>query len=283
MFKIFKIFLFVGGFFFLMVSCKKAITPTSTKVSSENIDKEVAITPDVKMVLIKGGDYQPFYGTDSSLVKVDDFLLDERPVTNQEYLDFVKKNPKWKRSNIKAIFADDTYLKDWQDDERLPKNADPNAAVTYVSWFAAKAYAKSAGKRLPTLDEWEFVAMADEESKNARDKPTYSAHLINLYNEKDRQKHKVKISKPNFYGVYNMFDLVWEWTDDFNSIMTTSDSRTAEFDDKALFCASAATSTTDVLNYASFMRYAFRSSLKASYTVGNLGFRCAKDPSNTTK
>ena len=283
MFKIFKIFLFLGGFFFLMVSCEKAITPTSTKVSSENIDKAVAITPDVKMVLIKGGDYQPFYGTDSSLVKVDDFLLDERPVTIQEYLDFVKKNPKWKRSNIKAIFADDTYLKDWQDDETLPKNADPNAAVTYVSWFAAKAYAKSAGKRLPTLDEWEFVAMADEESKNARDKPTYSAHLINLYNEKDRQKHKVKISKPNFYGVYNMFDLVWEWTDDFNSIMTTSDSRTAEFDDKGLFCASAATSTTDVLNYASFMRYAFRSSLKASYTVGNLGFRCAKDPSNTTK
>ena len=281
--KIFKILMFVGGFFFLLTSCEKANTLSTTNVSSDNSEMEVAVTPDVKMVLIKGGDYQPFYGTDSTLVKVEDFLLDERPVTNADYLDFVKKNPKWKRSNIKALFADETYLKDWQDDETLPKNADPNAAVTYVSWFAAKAYAKSAGKRLPTLDEWEFVAMADEESKNARDKPTYSAHLINLYNEKDRQKHKVKISKPNFYGVYNMFDLVWEWTDDFNSIMTTSDSRTAEFDDKGLFCASAATSTTDVLNYASFMRYAFRSSLKASYTVGNLGFRCAKDPSNTTK
>lgn len=275
--------MFVGGFFFLLVSCEKANTLSTKKVSSDTVEKEVAINPDVKMVLIKGGDYQPFYGTDSTLVKVEDFLLDERPVTNAEFLDFVKKNPKWKRSNIKAIFADDTYLKDWQDDETLPKNADPNAAVTYVSWFAAKAYAKSAGKRLPTLDEWEYVAMADEETPNAREKPTYSAHLINLYNEKDRQKNKVKISAPNFYGVYNMFDLVWEWTDDFNSIMTTSDSRTAEFDDKGLFCASAATSTTDVLNYASFMRYAFRSSLKANYTVGNLGFRCAKDLSNTTK
>lgn len=281
--KIFKILMFVGGFFFLMFSCEKANMLSPKKVSSDTAENEVAINPDVKMVLIKGGDYQPFYGTDSTLVKVEDFLLDERPVTNAEFLDFVKKNPKWKRSNIKAIFADDTYLKDWQDDETLPKNADPNAAVTYVSWFAAKAYAKSAGKRLPTLDEWEYVAMADEETPNARDKPTYSAHLINLYNEKDRQKNKVKISAPNYYGVYNMFDLVWEWTDDFNSIMTTSDSRTAEFDDKGLFCASAATSTTDVLNYASFMRYAFRSSLKANYTVGNLGFRCAKDPSNTTK
>ncbi|MDQ0476245.1 formylglycine-generating enzyme family protein [Chryseobacterium sp. MDT2-18] len=279
--KIIKIFLFLGGFFFLMVSCEKANTLKSTEGSSSSTQKETAITPDVKMVLIKGGDYQPFYGEDSTLVKVADFLLDERPVTNAEFLDFVKKNPQWKRSNIKAIFADDTYLKDWQGDETLPENADPNAAVTYVSWFAAKAYAKSAGKRLPTLDEWEYVAMADEESPNARNKPTYSAHLINLYNEKDRQKNKVKSSAPNYWGVYNMFDLVWEWTDDFNSIMTTSDSRTAEFDDKGLFCASAATTATDVLNYASFMRYAFRSSLKANYTVGNLGFRCAKDASNT--
>ena len=231
MVKFFKLLLFIGGFLFLFVSCEKANTLNSAETSSDQIEKEVAITPDVKMVLIKGGDYQPFYGEDSTLVTVQDFLLDERPVTNADFLDFVKKNPKWKRSKIQAIFADDTYLKDWQDDETLPKNADPNAAVTYVSWFAAKAYAKSAGKRLPTLDEWEYVAMADEESANAREKPTYSSHLINLYNEKDRQKNKVK----------------------------------------------------DVLNYASFMRYAFRSSLKADYTVGNLGFRCAKDPSNTTK
>ena len=267
-----------------MVSCEKANTLQSKEIASNNTtEKDAAITPDVQMVLIKGGDYQPFYGEDSTLVKVDDFLLDERPVTNAEFLDFVKKNPQWKRSEVQTIYVDDTYLKDWQDDETLPKDADPNAAVVYVSWFAAKAYAKSAGKRLPTLDEWEYVAMADEETANARDKPAYSAHLINLYNEKNRQKNKVKISAPNYWGAYNMFDLVWEWTDDFNSIMTTSDSRTAEFDDKGLFCASAATTTTDVLNYASFMRYAFRSSLKANYTVGNLGFRCAKDPQNTSK
>ena len=280
--KIFKTLFFLGSFFFVFMSCDKVVSKTLTEDASSDVAKEVRITPDVKMIQIKGGDYLPFYG-DSSLVKVQDFLLDERPVTNAEFLDFVKKNPKWKRSNIKTIFADDTYLKNWQDDETLPKDADPNSPVTFVSWFAAKAYAKSAGKRLPTLDEWEFVAMADEESANARDKATYSAHLINLYNKKYREKNKVQQSKPNYYGVYNMFDLVWEWTDDFNSIMTTSDSRTAEFDDKGLFCASAATSAADVLNYASFMRYAFRSSLKANYTVENLGFRCAKDLQETSK
>ncbi|KIA89710.1 formylglycine-generating enzyme family protein [Kaistella jeonii] len=274
--SIFKIFLYIGGFFFILISCNKKGTEISSKKVPAAITQEAAIHPNVKMISIKGGSYLPFYG-DSSLVKVDDFLLDERPVTNKEFRDFVIKNPKWKRSNIKTIFADDTYLKNWQNDETLPKNADPDAPITFVSWFAAKAFAKSAGKRLPTLDEWEFVAMADEEIANARKKPTYSAHLINLYNEKLREKNKVMISKPNFYGVYNMFDLVWEWTDDFNSIMSTADSRNGEFDDKGLFCASAATSATDVLNYASFMRYAFRSSLKANFTVENLGFRCAKD------
>ncbi len=280
--KIFKIFLYIGSFFFVFLACSKKQAGTKEKDASTFSPKEIQITPNVKMVSIKGGKYLPFYG-DSSLVEVQDFLLDERPVTNAEFLDFVKKNPKWKRSNIKTLFADDTYLKNWQDDETLPKNADPEAPVTFVSWFAAKAFAKSAGKRLPTLDEWEYVAMADEESANARKKPEYSAHLINLYSEKLREKKKVQLSKPNYYGVYNMFDLVWEWTDDFNSIMTTADSRTGDFDDKGLFCASAATSAADVLNYASFMRYAFRSSLKANYTVENLGFRCAKDLQKNSK
>lgn len=271
-----------GSFFFLMQSCGEAAAENSPP-DNFTFSKEVSITPQVKMVTIKGGEYQPFYGEDSSLVAVHDFLLDERPVTNREFLDFVKKNPKWKRSNVKAIFADETYLQDWQDDETLPKKANPDAAVTYVSWFAAKAFAKSAGKRLPTLDEWEYVAMADEESPNARQKPTYSSNLINLYNEKERQTKVVMRSKPNYWRIYNMFDLVWEWTDDFNSIMTTSDTRSGNFDDKGLFCAVAATTATDALNYASYMRYAFRSSLKANYTVSNLGFRCAKDINSTTK
>ena len=278
---IFKTLIYFSGFF-LLVSCEK--TPfITTDILPQNPKEETAIHPDVKMVLIKGGEYQPFYGEDSSLVKVEDFLLDERPVTNAEFLNFVKKNPQWKRSQVQRVFADETYLKDWQDDETLPKNADPQAPVTFVSWFAAKAYAKSAGKRLPTMDEWEYVAMADEDTVNARSKPSYSAHLINLYNQKNRQNGAVKKSRPNYWGIYNMFDLVWEWTDDFNSIMTTSDSRTAEFDDKGLFCAAGATSTTDVLNYAAYMRYAFRSSLNANFTVGNLGFRCAADPENHKK
>lgn len=235
----------------------------------------------VKMVYITGGLYKPFYGSDTVLVKVDPFVMDERPVTNNEFLQFVKFNPQWRKSRIKKIFSDTTYLKNWPSDLSLPTNADPDAPVCYVSWFAAKAFAQSVGKRLPTLDEWEFVAMSDEVSPNARSKSNYSDAIIDLYLIKDRQYKPVKQSNPNYWGVYNMFDLVWEWTDDFNSVLSTNDSRAGQYDDKNLFCAGNATSATDILNYAAFMRFALRTSLKASYTVGNLGFRCAKDTLQT--
>lgn len=231
----------------------------------------------VHMVYIPGGEYKPFYGSDTELVKVDAFLVDERAVTNSEYLQFVTLNPQWRKSNIKKLYADSNYLKDWTSDLSLPTTADPNAPVCSVSWFAANAFAHAAGKRLPKLDEWEFIAMSDEVSPNARAKKNYSDAIIDLYLIKGRQFKPVKQSKPNYWGVYNMFDLIWEWTDDFNSILSTNDSRSGQYDDKSLFCAGSATSSTDILNYAAFMRFALRTSLKANYTVANLGFRCAKD------
>ncbi len=240
-------------------------------------DPLVSSTATVKMVLIRGGGYKPFYGNDSDYVKVRPFLLDERPVTNGEFLEFVRLNPSWRKSSVKKVFADSTYLRDWPSDLVMPAGADPAAPVCYVSWFAAKAFAQSVGKRLPTLDEWEFVAMSDDITANARSKASYSDHIVTQYMLKNKQYLPVKQSQPNYWGVYNMFDRVWEWTDDFNSVLTTADSRTGQYDDKGLFCAASATSATDVLNYAAFMRFGFRASLKANYTVSNLGFRCAKD------
>lgn len=264
----------------LLVSCNKQnneLAINTNNHSKSNSNTIHPISSDVKMVYIPGGEYKPFYGSDSVLTKVAPFLLDETAVTNEEFLAFVKANPQWSKSNIKKIFADSTYLRDWQSDTELPKNAKPDAPICFVSWFAAKAYAQSVGKRLPTLDEWEFVAMADEVSPNARTKPEYSNNITSLYLQKDRQFNSVKQSKPNYWGVYNIFDLIWEWTDDFNSVLTTNDSRTGQYEDKNLFCAGSATSSTDVLNYAAFMRFALRTSVKANYTIANLGFRCVKD------
>jgi formylglycine-generating enzyme required for sulfatase activity len=229
------------------------------------------------MVYIPGGEYKPFFGSNTTLVKVAPFLMDERAVTNEEFLQFVIANPQWQKSNIKRLFADTNYLKTWPTDITLPENVLKDAPVCNVSWFAAKAFAQSVGKRLPTLDEWEFVAMADADTANARSKPKYSDDIIDLYLQKNRQFKSVKQSPPNYWGIYNMFDLIWEWTDDFNAVLTTGDSRSGEYNDKNLFCAGGATSATDVMNYAAYMRFALRTSIKADYTIGNLGFRCAKD------
>jgi formylglycine-generating enzyme required for sulfatase activity len=264
---------------FMLISCDKQKETYSPVVQNESTDTDTLqpIQVNVNMVYIPGGDYLPFYGEDSVLVHVSPFMMDERPVTNQEFLAFVTANPKWRKSAVKRIYADSNYLKLWVSDLELPAGADPNAPVCNVSWFAAKWFAESVGKRLPTLDEWEFVAMADADTPNARRKPSYSDYIVDLYLVKNKHLNQVKQSPPNYWGVYNMFDLIWEWTDDFNSIMITGDSRTGQYDDKGLFCAGAATNSTDVMNYAAFMRFGLRTSLKARYTVANLGFRCAKD------
>lgn len=71
--------------FFLSCTDKKADT---TLVHKKDTLK--SIKSDTKMVYIKGGDYVPFYGTNNKTVAVSSFLIDEKPVTNREYLEFLK-------------------------------------------------------------------------------------------------------------------------------------------------------------------------------------------------
>jgi formylglycine-generating enzyme required for sulfatase activity len=60
----------------------------------------------------------------------------------------------------------------------------------------------------------------------------------------------------------------------------TGESRADGGLERNLFCGSGSVSAKDREDYAAFMRLGFRSSLGASYTVPNLGFRCAKDVAN---
>ncbi|PVW15911.1 formylglycine-generating enzyme family protein [Marixanthomonas spongiae] len=228
------------------------------------------------MATIERGSYTPLYGRDSSQVAVDAFLLDTVPVTKAEYLAFVKDNPKWRKSNVKGLFADDNYLNAWQGDLQLNPNDKEDEPVTNVSWFAAKAYCKCQGKRLPTLDEWEYVAMADDNSPDARKKDSYNQYILSWYERPKDEHQQIGSTRKNYWGVYDMHGLVWEWTQDFNSVLISSESRNGG-KNKNLFCSAAAVGATDLMNYAAFMRYAFRSSVKGNYTINNLGFRCAKD------
>nr|WP_315140235.1 formylglycine-generating enzyme family protein [uncultured Flavobacterium sp.] len=230
------------------------------------------------MVSIKRGAYVPLYGTtDKKPVEITAFNMDVYPVTNAQYLAFVKKYPEYSRSKMKGIFADKSYLSHWQSDFNYGKTNLSNAAATNVSWFAAKKYCECQGKRLPTMDEWEYVAMADEKRIDARTKEDFNRYIMSWYEKPKTYANPVGQTFKNYWGVYDMHGLVWEWTADFNSIFLSGESRKDKATDKNLFCGSGSVNATDLMNYAAFMRYAFRGSLKAKYTTKNLGFRCADD------
>ncbi len=230
-----------------------------------------------KMVPIKGGTYTPLYGRDSLQVTISDFEIDVYPVTNNEYLKFVKKHPKWQRSKVKKIFADGNYLSGWISDTVLGKNQSLNAPITNISWFAAKDYCECLGKRLPTIDEWEYVAMANKTMPDARQLKDYNKYILGWYEKPKTFNNSIGSTFKNYWGVFDLHGLVWEWTLDFNSVMVSGESRKDVDNDSNLFCGSGAIGATDLMNYAAFMRYATRGSLKAKYAMKNLGFRCAKD------
>jgi formylglycine-generating enzyme required for sulfatase activity len=231
-----------------------------------------------QMVTIKRGTYVPLYGTkDKKPVEVNAFRMDVYPVTNAQFLTFIKKFPEFSRSKIMGLFAEKSYLSHWQSEFDYGKNNLSNAPITNVSWFAAKKYCECQGKRLPTMDEWEYVAMADEKRIDARSKEDFNNYILSWYEKPKTFSNPIGKTFKNYWGVYDMHGLVWEWTADFNSIFLSGESRKDKDTDKNLFCGSGSVNASDLMNYAAFMRYGFRASLKARFTTRNLGFRCAKD------
>lgn len=266
----------------LIVSCENnegqnaAVTsPISNITISKEADSSFSVT--TEMVLVKGGSYVPLYGKKQEEVIVNDLYMDVHPVTNAEFLDFVKKNEKWQKSKVKKLFADGNYLVKWQNDTLLNVDAKPNSPVTNVSWYAANAYCDCQGKRLATVDEWEYAAMADETIPDARKLESYNQIILDWYEKPKTYQKEVGTTFKNYYGVYDLHGLVWEWTSDFNSVLITGESRGDSAENNNLFCGSGSLNATDLMNYAAFIRYAFRGSVKANYSVQNLGFRCVKD------
>lgn len=235
-----------------------------------------------EMTRIEQGTYMPFYSSTKDSVTVGAFYMDKYAVTNAKFLEFVRANPKWRRSRIKKVFADTGYLKHWGGDLDLGPKAGQirESPVTNVSWFAARAFAKWKGKRLPTLDEWEYVASASKHKPLASRDKEFVKQILEWYSQPNPEVlPNVGQRTPNYHGIYDMHGLIWEWVQDFNTVFISGASRSDQGELKQFYCAagSSAASDTDKENYAAFLRYAFRGSLEADFSVGNLGFRCAKD------
>ena len=209
--------------------------------------------------------------------RVAPFALMRRPVTNAEFLSFVKAHPDWRRDRIANVFAEARYLFHWRSATDPGSPALLQQPVTSVSWFAANAYCESIGARLPTWTEWEYVAAADESRRDARKDPAWRERILAWYSKPSNQAlPRVGLQAPNAYGIQDMHGLVWEWTEDFSSLLVSADNRNQGDADKARFCGAGALSMDDRDNYAVLMRVALLSSLEARDTTTSLGFRCAR-------
>ncbi len=227
------------------------------------------------MIFIPGGEYFSLLKDNNKNEYVNSFLIDKYPVTNKNFKKFIKLNSFWKKKNVKSIFADENYLIHWSENEFKKIKNNP---VTYISWFAAETYCLFFNKRLPNLNEWEYVANSGKLSINEIFYSYYLNEILNWYiSDQLNFGINFKTMKNNFFDVFGMHGLIWEWVFDFNSIILINTDAEGGDLEELLFCGGSSTEFINPFDYVSFMRFAFRNSLEAKYTLINLGFRCVKD------
>lgn len=134
-------------------------------------------------VKLPGGSFRTAlkYEDVKGATRIAPFALMRRPVTNAEFLAFVKSHPQWRRDRVAGVFAEQRYLSHWSGPVALGSKAQPQQPVVQVSWFAAQAYCEAQGARLPTWLEWEYVAAADETRRDARKDPAWRERILSWY------------------------------------------------------------------------------------------------------
>lgn len=146
-----------------------------------------------------------FHDEDRRHVKIENsFWLDQTEVTNEAFARFLDTNESWAWDKAAPDMRDDNYLHEWY--EHIGKEKHP---VTSVSWYAASAFCKWIGGRLPSEVEWEYAARARTSSTywwGPDFDPNHANHNLDGTVEVGDPRHL------NPWGLSDMLGNVQEWT-----------------------------------------------------------------------
>ncbi len=247
--------------------------------------------------VIKNGPLEvyPKEETPRHKVYLDPFYIDIYEVTNEEFAKFLnamktpgnfeEKRRKWVvvRNDIK-----EEEKKDWWPAEIFSEKGIYEAVsgwegypVLSVSWHAADAFCRWAGKRLPTEAEWEKAARGGLEEKDypwGDALPTDGVNFKKIWrnNYYPAPTEHVGYYYPNGYGIYDMAGNVSEWCADWYDPGYYSNSPgkdpqgPASGVSKVIRGGSWASS-------ADSLRAGYRNFASPDSLLSGIGFRCVKD------
>lgn len=137
------------------------------------------------------------------IVSIDSLLMDKYPVTNDEFLRFIRES---------RYIPDDTanYLKHWENG--MPVPGQEKYPVVYVSLRDAEAYARWAGKRLPTEAEWQLAAQGTDKRVWPWGNDFHATKCNNGFGRPTPVDAFPKGESP--YGVADLVGNVWQMTAD---------------------------------------------------------------------
>jgi formylglycine-generating enzyme required for sulfatase activity len=130
------------------------------------------------------------------------FFIDEAEVSNAEFKRFLDE------TNYRPKHPEN-FLKHWPNGVMPPKLAEH--PVVYVDLDDARAYAKWAGKRLPTEMEWQFSAQGTDEREWPWGKE-FDPARCNSGGQGTMEVRSLPEGRSPF-GCYHMAGNVWEWTE----------------------------------------------------------------------
>jgi ergothioneine biosynthesis protein EgtB len=258
------------------------------------------------MVRIPGGIYElGFKGdhfcydneTPEHKAYLNPYKIDIAPVSNREFMDFINDNGYGNSRHWLADGWDQMRQENWsaplywdcdssgvwmKKDFRGLRKIDPYEPVTNISYYEADAYAKWAGKRLPTEAEWEKAASWNEDRQKksiypwGNDNPTpIHTNLLESYLWGPSRIGTYPGGK-SYYGCHQMIGDVWEWTASEYTLYPGFKSMFSEYTDKWAI-------NQKVLRGGSFatpskqIRNTYRNYFKPHERILFAGFRCAED------